>query len=68
MMKPSLAILSTHLDGESYTMRKVSRHNLITHSINLFSVQCVLAVMGEIVAKVLSREDLDDAGIMIFIF
>ena len=45
MMKPSLAILSTHLDGESYTMRK-----------------CVLAVMGEIVAKVLSREDLDEAG------
>ena len=35
MMKPSLAILSVHLDGESYTMRK-----------------CVLAVMGEIVAKV----------------
>ena len=27
MMKPSLAILSTHLDGESYTMRKVRRHN-----------------------------------------
>ena len=27
MMKPSLAILSTHLDGESYTMRKVSRPN-----------------------------------------
>ena len=24
MMKPSLAILSIHLDGESYTMRKVS--------------------------------------------
>ena len=23
MMKPSLAILSIHLDGESYTMRKV---------------------------------------------
>jgi len=45
MMKPSLAILSVHLDGESYTMRK-----------------CVLAVMGEIVAKVLSREDLDEAG------
>ena len=45
MMKPSLAILSSHLDGESYTMRK-----------------CVLAVMGEIVAKVLSREDLDEAG------
>ena len=45
MMKPSLAILSTHLDGESYTMRK-----------------CVLAVMGEIVAKVLSREDLDEQG------
>merc|ERR1719445_1363100 len=44
-MKPSLAILSSHLDGESYTMRK-----------------CVLAVMGEIVAKVLSREDLDEAG------
>ena len=44
-MKPSLAILSVHLDGESYTMRK-----------------CVLAVMGEIVAKVLSREDLDDGG------
>ena len=27
-----------------------------------FTEQCVLAVMGEIVAKVLSREDLDDAG------
>ena len=32
MMKPSLAILSTHLDGESYTMRKVSRHTVITLS------------------------------------
>ena len=38
----SFAILSSHLDGESYTMRK-----------------CVLAVMREIVAKVLSRDDLD---------
>ena len=63
MMKPSLAILSTHLDGESYTMRKVSRHNpqlmmYLYHCV----LQCVLAVMGEIVAKVLSREDLDEAG------
>jgi len=44
-MKPSISLLTTHLDGESYSMRK-----------------CVLGVMGEIVAKVLSGEDLDENG------
>jgi len=45
LMKPSISLLTTHLDGESYSMRK-----------------CVLGVMGEIVAKVLSGEDLDENG------
>jgi len=44
-MKPSISLLTTHLDGESYSMRK-----------------CVLGVLGEIVAKVLSGEDLDENG------
>jgi len=44
-MKPSISLLTIHLDGESYSMRK-----------------CVLGVMGEIVAKVLSGEDLDENG------
>jgi len=44
-MKPSISLLTTHLDGESYSMRK-----------------CVLGVLGEIVAKVLSGEDLDESG------
>ena len=66
MMKPSLAILSTHLDGESYTMRKVTCPNpqLVNNELIIGVIKCVLAVMGEIVAKVLSREDLDDAGTM----
>ena len=35
MMKPSLAILSTHLDGESYTMRKVSwRHPSVSNAMD----------------------------------
>jgi len=44
-MKPCIPLLTTHLDGESYTMRK-----------------CVLGVLGEIVARVLSGEELDEAG------
>eukprot|EP00092_Neocalanus_flemingeri_P032797 GFUD01035670.1.p1 GENE.GFUD01035670.1~~GFUD01035670.1.p1 ORF type:complete len:1485 (+),score=509.47 GFUD01035670.1:55-4509(+) len=44
-MKPSVSLLTAHLDGESYSMRK-----------------CVLGVLGEIVAKVLSGEDLDENG------
>ena len=45
MMKPNIAQLTAHLDGDSYTMRK-----------------SVLGVLTEIVAKLLSGEDLEEAG------
>ena len=37
-IRPSVSLLTAHLDGESYSMRK-----------------CVLGVLGEIVAKVLTK-------------
>jgi len=43
-IRPSVSLLTAHLDGESYSMRK-----------------CVLGVLGEIVAKVLTKEELTEA-------
>ena len=45
MMKPNIAQLTAHLDGDSYTMRK-----------------SVLGVLTEIVARLLSGEELEEAG------